>query len=80
MDINKGFNTYINDFKKQLVDEINQSGLPVGIIYYILKDLFHDIEDAYQTVLINEKDNSIKQTIQDTIDNTVDNNDDDDIK
>ena len=80
MDINKGFNTYINDFKKQLVDEINQSGLPVGIIYYILKDLFHDIEGAYQTVLINEKDNSIKQTIQDTIDNTVDNNDDDDIK
>lgn len=80
MDINKGFNTYINDFKKQLVDEINQSGLPVGIVYYILKDLFHDIEDAYQTVLINEKDNSIKQTIQDTIDDTVDNNDDDDIK
>ena len=73
MDINKGFNTYINDFKKNLVNEINQSGLPVGIIYYILKDLYHDIEEAYQTVLINEKNTTIENT-NDT------NNVEDDIK
>lgn len=74
MDINKGFNTYINDFKRNLVNEINQSGLPVGIIYYILKDLLHDIEEAYQNVLVNEKNINIEEDIKS---NTNDNAEDD---
>ena len=75
MDINKGFNTYINDFKRNLVNEINQSGLPVGIIYYILKDLLHDIEEAYQNVLVNEKNN-----IEEDIKSNTNDNAEDDIK
>lgn len=66
----KGFNTYLNDFKKDLVDRINQSGLPVGVVYYILKDLFNDIEDAYQNVLISEANSNIKQEQKVNVDKT----------
>lgn len=56
LDMTKGFNTYINDFKKNIVDMINQSGLPVGIIYYVVKDLFSDITNAYELTLKNEQE------------------------
>lgn len=56
LDMTKGFNTYINDFKKNIVDMINQSGLPVGIIYYVIKDLFSDITNAYELTLKNEQE------------------------
>ena len=62
IDINIGFNTCLNNFKSDIVNTINDSGLPVGIVYYIMKDLFIDIENAYKQTLINEKE--IKQEIK----------------
>lgn len=62
IDTNIGFNTCLNNFKSDMVNTINDSGLPVGIVYYIMKDLFIDIENAYKQTLINEKE--IKQEIK----------------
>lgn len=55
LDTNIGFNTQLYNFKNDLVNTINKSGLPVGIAYYIIKDLFMEIQNAYETTLKNEK-------------------------
>lgn len=54
MDSNIGFNTYLNDFKTNMVNEINNSGLPVGVVYYIMKDLLVDVQSAYENTLKKE--------------------------
>lgn len=66
MDINIGFNTCLNNFKTNMVNEINSSGLPVGIVYYIMKDLLNDIQNAYENTLKKEKEES--KRIKDTED------------
>ena len=55
IDANVGFNTCLSNLKSSLVNDINESGLPVGIVYYIVKDLFTEIATAYESTLKNEK-------------------------
>ena len=50
-----GLNTLIEDLQNKLIDDINNSQLPVGIIYYIAKDVFSQIETEYQKSLTLEK-------------------------
>ncbi len=55
MNINIKFNTQLNNLKDNLVNTINSSGLPVGIVYYILKDTFNDVAVAYKNTLLEEQ-------------------------
>ena len=65
MDINSnGFNTYLNDFKNDLVNTVNKSGLPVGVAYYIIKDLFMEIQNAYEATLKNEKEIALINNVE----------------
>ena len=59
-DTNIGFNTHLNNLKNDLVTIINKSGLPVGVIYYVVKDLFMDVQFAYENALKNEKEIILK--------------------
>lgn len=82
MQDNIGFNTYLNNFKTDMINTINNSGLPVGVVYYIVKDLFSDIQNAYENTLKKEKEESVEQKINKKISeiNQSNNDDDDDIK
>ena len=53
MDIS--INTGMNVFKENLVNLIGNSQLPIGVTYYILKDVFTNIETLYNDVLEKEK-------------------------
>lgn len=64
MDNNVGFNTYLNNFKTNMINTINDSGLPVGVVYYIMKDILNDIQNAYENTLKKEKEES--KRIKDT--------------
>lgn len=59
-DTNIGFNTHLNNLKNDLVTTINKSGFPVGVIYYVVKDLFMDVQFAYENTLKNEKEIILK--------------------
>ena len=48
-------NTKINNLRTNLVNLINQSDLPVGIIYYLLKDLVTDAYNSYKQTLVIEQ-------------------------
>lgn len=51
----ENFNLKIINLKQNIVNIIGDSELPVGVVYYILKDLFDDITNAYQQSLIIEQ-------------------------
>lgn len=56
LDTSIGFNTQLYNFKNDLINTVNKSGLPVGIAYYVVKDLFMEIQNAYEATLKNEKE------------------------
>ena len=43
MDTNAGFNNMLNNLHNELADTIKKSGLPIGIVYYIVKDVFNEL-------------------------------------
>lgn len=51
-----GINTGINVFKENLINLIGNSQLPIGITYYVLKDVFVDIERLYNETLVKEQE------------------------
>lgn len=50
-----GINTLMEDLHNKLIKDINSCQLPVGIIYYVAKDVFKEIEMGYEKQLIIEK-------------------------
>lgn len=49
MDINKK----IDIFSQQIQEIVNKSELPIGIVFYIIKDLYREIEYTYISYLNN---------------------------
>ena len=52
--VNKGFNTLCEEYKNSLVQIVNQSNLPIGVVYYITKNIMTEIEHTYYGVLNEE--------------------------
>ena len=53
-----GLNTLMEDLQQKLINDINNSQLPVGIVYYIAKDVFSQVEKEYQRTLKEEQNES----------------------
>ena len=49
-----GFNTRCENLKRELIDNINQSNLPISVIYYMMQVIMSDIESTYYGVLNRE--------------------------
>lgn len=54
-DINISINTAIDIFKNNLTNLIGNSQLPVGIMYYILKDITYEIQEVYNNSVEKER-------------------------
>ena len=54
-------NTGINIFKNNIAEVIGKSHVPVGVLYYTLKDILSEIENIYQGVLQKESEDLAKQ-------------------
>lgn len=59
-----GVNTLIEDLHEKLIKDINSCQLPVGMIYYVAKDVFREIELGYQKELAREKEEQEKDDIE----------------
>lgn len=59
-----GINTLIEQFKNTLIEAINDCQLPVGVAFYVAKDVFAQIEAEYQKALAIEKE--VQNTEEDT--------------
>lgn len=48
-------NTYeIEQFKNKIIDLTNETGLNIGIIYYVFKDLYQSVEQLYHQQIQND--------------------------
>ena len=45
----------MEQLKQKLLQIVNESKLPIDAIYYVCKDFFRDVDDAYQQFLLNQK-------------------------
>lgn len=45
----------MEELKNKLLDDCNNSELPLEAIYYIVKDLFRDVSDTYDRYLKQKK-------------------------
>ena len=52
--IDISINTGIDIFKANIANVISTSQLPVGIIYYVIKDVLSEIKDLYNEVIQEE--------------------------
>ena len=41
----------MEELKRKLLQVVNESGLPLEAIYYLVKDLYRDVDDTYQRYL-----------------------------
>ena len=44
-------NIKIEEFKLSIINLLNESNMPIGMIYYIMKDVFGEITEEYQNYL-----------------------------
>ena len=44
----------IIDFRQQINQLVNSSNLDAGVVYYIMKDVFHEVEKQYQKITQDE--------------------------
>lgn len=54
-------NSKIEFTKEQLINVINDSGLPIGVIHYLLKDISNEVIIEYNRVIAQEKQQQIQQ-------------------
>jgi len=47
----KSINIQIEEFRSNLLNLVNNSGLPAAMVYYIYKDIGKEVENAYYSVL-----------------------------
>lgn len=51
---NMGINLNVLTLKKNLIDAINGSGLPISVISYVVKDVLHEVQVEEQKIIQNE--------------------------
>ena len=59
----------LRDFRQQLEQVINQSGLPIDVIYFVLKDVFNEVVDIYNNEITNEEAAKQQEEANDKNDN-----------
>lgn len=50
-----GLNTLMQELHRNLIKDINDSKLPVGVVYFVLKDIFNETENSYINAINAEK-------------------------
>lgn len=53
--IDKCLDLKIVDFRQQINQLISSCGLDAGIVYYIMKDVFYEIEKQYYKIIQDER-------------------------
>ena len=66
----------LRNLRKQIEDIINQSGLPIDAIYFVLKDILNEVTEIYNNEIAKEEMKNISETTnEDNKENTKDKED-----
>lgn len=58
--MNENFNLKVEELKENIINIINNSGLPISVIYYVYKNILKDIEMEYFRVLQEQQQHQKK--------------------
>lgn len=58
--MNENFNLKVEELKENIINIINNSGLPISVIYYVYKNILKDIEMEYFRVLHEQQQHQKK--------------------
>ncbi len=53
-------NLQCEELRKNIVKQINDSGLPISLVYYMMKDLMGELSEVNSTVLAKEKEDALR--------------------
>ena len=59
--MNMSMNTLVNVLKENMTNVINNSQVPIGVVYYVLKDLLSEVEDVYDKALKKESQETLER-------------------
>lgn len=62
MDVNLSMEQY----KRELIDKINSAPFPIGVTYYLLKDVYNNVESSYFN-FINQQSQELFKTQQEAL-------------
>lgn len=65
----------LRDMRKKVEDIINQSGLPIDAIYFVLKDILNEVTEIYNNEIAKEEMANISDTTENSKENTKDKED-----
>ena len=51
----KNIDIAIEDLKQNVISEFENSGLPISVVYYIMKTIFQDLESDYLRYIDKER-------------------------
>lgn len=60
----RGINLQIDNFKTEMVNFINESNLPIAVVYYVLKDVLLEVERVYNQAASAEYQDFCEQAIK----------------
>lgn len=62
----------LRDFRKQLEKVINESGLPIDAVYFVLKDILNEATQIYENTIREEEQQQAALKEQEKKENTDD--------
>lgn len=65
----------LRNMRKKVEDIINQSGLPIDAIYFVLKDILNEVTEIYNNEIAKEEMKNISETKENSKENTKDKED-----
>ena len=57
-------NLQIENVKQNIINVINNSGLPIGVIHYLFKDISKEVADEYNKALMFEQQQKKEQELK----------------
>ena len=63
-------NTQIENTRQELVNHINNSQLPIGVVSLIIKDIYREVQALYQDTLKQEQQQQTSQKAEVEAENT----------
>lgn len=58
----KNITLAIEDLKANLVKAVNDSGLPIAVSYYVMKDFYNDFTNEYRAFVAEERTQNVEKT------------------
>jgi hypothetical protein len=66
-----GVNKNIQDLRNNIIQLMNESGFPMGVLYYIIKDIYNETTSRYDYELAQENKEEETNSEEEKVDENI---------